>query len=156
MTPLRICLIGSGTVGTWLLGVLDAQAERLASRYGAEVTVVGLANARDGFVYDPGGLDVPPVLAALAEGRPITGQRGARHWPSALEGLRATEADLLVEVSASPPADGEPGTAHIREALRARRGLWASPPGIRPLSGPCIPTFILLPGNRPGTRFPTG
>ncbi len=68
MTPLRIWLIGSGAVGTWLLGVLDAQAGRLASRYGAEVTVVGLANARDGFVYDPGGLDLPSVLAALSEG----------------------------------------------------------------------------------------
>jgi len=29
---------------------------------------------------------------------------------------RATEADLLVEVTASPPADGEPGLAHMREA----------------------------------------
>ncbi len=117
MTPLRIWLIGSGMVGTWLLGVLDAQAGRLESRYGAEVTVVGLANARDGFVYDPGGLDLPSVLAALSEGRAITGQRGACHWPSALEGLRATEADLLVEVTASPPTDGEPGAALIREAL---------------------------------------
>jgi homoserine dehydrogenase len=39
-------------------------------------------------------------------------------WPSAAEGLRATEADLLVEVTASPPADGEPGLTHMREALQ--------------------------------------
>jgi homoserine dehydrogenase len=43
-----------------------------------------------------------------------------RRWPSAIEGLRATEADLLVEVTASPSVDGEPGGAHIREALRRR------------------------------------
>src|SRR5919106_6232153 len=38
-------------------------------------------------------------------------------WTSALEGLRATEADLLVEVTASPSTDGEPGLSHMREAL---------------------------------------
>ena len=58
------------------------------------------------------------MLAAAAGGRPITGQPGARVWPSAIEGLRATEADLLVEVTASPPADGEPGLTHMREALQ--------------------------------------
>jgi homoserine dehydrogenase len=41
-------------------------------------------------------------------------------WPSTIEGLRATEADLLVEVSASPAADGEPGVTHMREALQRR------------------------------------
>ena len=48
----------------------------------------------------------------------ISGGRGA--WPGAIEGLRATEADLLVEVTASPPADGEPGLTHMREALQRR------------------------------------
>jgi homoserine dehydrogenase len=50
-------------------------------------------------------------------GPKITGQAGARVWPRAIEGLRATEADLLVEVTASPCADGEPGLAHMRETL---------------------------------------
>jgi homoserine dehydrogenase len=116
--PLRIWLVGFGTVGRWLAGVLDGQAGRIASRYGGAVRVVGIANARDGFVYDPDGLDLASLLAAASSGRPITGQRGARAWSSAVEGLRATEADLLVEVTASPPADGEPGLAHMREALR--------------------------------------
>ena len=33
------------------------------------------------------------------------------------KGLRATQADLLVEVTASRSTDGEPGFAHMREAL---------------------------------------
>jgi homoserine dehydrogenase len=118
VSPLRIWLVGFGTVGRWLASVLDAQAGRIASRYGREITVVGIASARDGFVYDEHGLDLRSVLAAAGGGRPITGQRGARAWPGAIEGLRATEADLLVEVTASPPADGEPGLTHMREALR--------------------------------------
>jgi homoserine dehydrogenase len=115
---MRVWLVGFGTVGRWLAGALDAQAERLASRYGAEVTVVGISNARDGFVYDADGLDLASVLESASAGRSIAEQPGARLWPSAIEGLRATEADLLVEVTGSPAEDGEPGLTHMREALR--------------------------------------
>ena len=49
MSPLRIWLVGFGTVGRWLAGVLDLQAERLAARYGLDAVVVGIAN---GLVHD--------------------------------------------------------------------------------------------------------
>ena len=117
MKPLRIWLVGFGTVGRWLVRVLDSQQERLAAQYGVGVTVVGLANARDGFIHDPDGLDLPSVLGLASRRRSIAELPGAQPWPSALEGLRATDADLLVEVTASPRADGEPGFAHMREAL---------------------------------------
>jgi homoserine dehydrogenase len=113
VNPLRIWLVGFGMVGGWLAGALDAQAGRLASRYGCAVRVVGLANERDGFVYHADGLDLGSVRAAASGGRPVTEQRGARVWPRAIDGLRATEADLLVEVTASPPVDGEPGLTPI-------------------------------------------
>jgi homoserine dehydrogenase len=115
--PLRIWVVGFGTVGQWLVRTLDSQAERLARRYGVDVSVVGLANARDGFVYDGNGLDLQCLLGLTSGGRSIAEVPGVRHWPSAHEGLRATEADLLVEVTASPSTDGEPGLAHMREAL---------------------------------------
>jgi len=115
--PLRIWLVGFGMVGQWLVRALDAQAERLAGRYGVAVTLVGLANARDGFIYDGSGLDLASVLRLGSAGRSLVEQPGVRCWPSAIEGLRATEADLLVEVTASPSSDGEPGLAHMREAL---------------------------------------
>jgi homoserine dehydrogenase len=118
--PVRIWLVGFGTVGQWLVRALDSQAERLEARYGIGVTVVGLANARDGFIHDGNGLDLPSVLGLASGGRSIAEQPGVRCWPSTLEGLRATEADLLVEVTASPSTDGEPGFAHMREALARR------------------------------------
>lgn len=115
--PLRIWLVGFGTVGRWVTRALDSQRERLAGKYGIGVTVVGLASARDGFIYDGTGLDIQSALSLASAGQSIAGQPGVRRWASAIEGLRATEADLLVEVTASPSADGEPGVAHIREAL---------------------------------------
>jgi homoserine dehydrogenase len=79
--------------------------------------VVAAANARDGFIHAADGLDLITLQRLLADGRPISEHPGADRWPTALDGLRATEADLLVEVSSSA-SDGEPGTAHIHEALR--------------------------------------
>jgi homoserine dehydrogenase len=119
--PLRIWVVGLGMVGEWLVRTLDTQAERLAARYGIGVTIVGLANARHGFIYDENGLDLRSTLRLLSEGRSIAEQPGVRRWPSAMDGLRETDAELLVEVTASPSADGEPGFTHMREALR--RGL---------------------------------
>jgi homoserine dehydrogenase len=60
------------------------------------------------------------VLGLVSGGRTIAEQPGVRAWPSTIEGLRATEADLLMEVTASPSSDGEPGLAHMREALGRR------------------------------------
>ena len=114
---MRIWLGGFGTVGQWLARALDTQAERLAARYGVEAAVVGIANARDGFVHAAEGLDLRSALDLAEGGRPIAELRGARRWPTALDGIRATEADLLVEVTASPSTDGEPGISHMREAL---------------------------------------
>jgi homoserine dehydrogenase len=113
----RLWVVGLGAVGRWLLRVVDSQAERLAGRYGVRFVVTGVANARDGFAFDADGLDVPAVLGHLAAGRSIAKQPGVEHWPTAIEGLRATEADVLVEVTASPATDGEPGALHMREAL---------------------------------------
>ena len=109
---MRVWVVGLGTVGQWLLRTLDSQRERLAARHGFEFTVVGAANAREGFVYGADGLDVTGLL-----GGSIMKQQGVEHWSTAIEGLRATEADVLVEVTGSPAVDGEPGYAHMREAL---------------------------------------
>jgi homoserine dehydrogenase len=118
--PLRIWLVGHGTVGRWLVDALDTHAERLERRYGVGLSVVGVANARDGFVYDENGIDLPALRVLASAGGSLTELPRVRHWPVALDGLRDTEADVLVEVSQSPATDGEPGLSHLREALGRR------------------------------------
>ena len=110
-------MVGLGTVGRWLLRALDSQREQLAQQYGFAPVVVGVANARHGFVHRPEGLDLPTVLALAEGGRPLTEHPNVNHWQDALAGIRETEADVLVEVTQSPPTDGEPGYAHMCEAL---------------------------------------
>jgi homoserine dehydrogenase len=116
MRPVRVWVIGYGTVGRWLIRAVRAQGDRLAGRYGVRLQVVGVANARDGFVHDSGGLDLDSLLELEVSGGSIAEQPGVGHWSSAIEGMRETEADILVEVTGSP-ADGEPGFAHMHEAL---------------------------------------
>jgi homoserine dehydrogenase len=117
MNEVRIWIVGFGTVGQWLLRAMHVQAPRLADRYGFVPKVVGVANARDGFIYDASGLDPPTVLELVSAGKSLTELDGIRHWPSSTEGLAATEADVLVEVTASPADSGEPGVTHMRDAL---------------------------------------
>jgi homoserine dehydrogenase len=108
--PLRLWIVGFGTVGRWLGGALTERGADLTERYGVRFEVVGVANRSEGFFYRENGIDLRGV-------RSLGELPDVRHWPMALEGLRATEADVLVEVSESPPPSGEPGRAHLEEAL---------------------------------------
>jgi homoserine dehydrogenase len=108
--PPRIWLVGFGTVGQWL-------AERLVRAPEPAVTVVGLATARDGFLHDPAGIDLAAALELRRAGRPLRELRASRRFDTALDGIRATEAEVLVEVGLSPPDGAQPGIAHMREAL---------------------------------------
>jgi homoserine dehydrogenase len=117
MRVVRVWVVGFGTVGQWLLRALTDRGAELRERHALIVQVVGLANRRDGFVHSDDGLDIRSALELAAAGRSLRELTGARHWPEALEGMRATDADVLVEVSASPASDGEPGLSHLREAL---------------------------------------
>jgi homoserine dehydrogenase len=117
---LRIWVVGFGTVGQWLLRAIDANERRLYDAYGVGFDVVAIANRRDGFVFSDEGLEVRAACDAASRGESLLQVEHTAHWPTALEGMRATDADILVEVSASPATDGEPGVAHTREALQRR------------------------------------
>jgi homoserine dehydrogenase len=106
--------MGTGTVGRWLLRAISRDRERLAARYGVDLSIVAVGG-RDGMVHDPAGIDVEELLALRSRGGSLT-TLGAR-WETALEGVAELDADVLAEVSQSPPSDGEPGLSHIRAAL---------------------------------------
>ena len=53
----------------------------------------------------------------LTEKGSLADYPGASHWDSVLEGLQASSADILVEVTPTNLRDAEPGMSHIRAAL---------------------------------------
>ena len=117
MRRIRLAIVGFGTVGRWLGEAVHRRRRWLEESCGVEVAVVAVATRRDGFVHCEGGLDVPTLLALSAGGRPLAEHPGARRWATALEGLAATEADVLAEASNTDPRQAEPASSHIRQAL---------------------------------------
>lgn len=120
MRTLRIWLIGFGTVGRWVATQLDEQAERLAARHGVAFSVTGLATRRDGFVHAERGFELSRAMRQAGAAGSLADLPGARRWPSPRDALTdgKLRADVLVEATASPAADGQPGFDHLREALR--------------------------------------
>ena len=117
MKHIRFSLVGFGVVGQGFAELLMTKHDFLKQYYGVDITLVGVANARHGFVYHQDGLHIPSLLELAAKKVPLTDYPGITHWESALEGLQATAADILVEVTPTNLRDAEPGISHIREAL---------------------------------------
>jgi homoserine dehydrogenase len=117
MKQLRLSLVGFGVVGQGFAELLTTKHTYLKQHYGVDITLVGVANARHGFIYRQEGLHIPTLLELTAKHRPLTDYPGITHWDSALDGLQATNADILVEVTPTNLRDAEPGMSHIRLAL---------------------------------------
>lgn len=114
---LRLSIIGFGVVGQGFAELLALKKDFLRQHCDLDVIVVSVANARHGFIYRESGLDISILLELVSKRQPITKYPGIRHWANALEGLQATGADVLAEVTGTNLRDAEPGQSHIRAAL---------------------------------------
>lgn len=117
MKHVRLSLIGFGVVGQGLAELLSAKKDLLRQHYDLEVTLVSVANARSGLIYREAGLDIATLLELAAKRRSLAEHPDVKHWANVLEGIKATEADMLAEVTVTNLHDGEPGMSHIRAAL---------------------------------------
>ena len=117
MKQIRLSLVGFGVVGQGFAELLMTKHDFLVRDYGVDISLVGVANARHGFVYRQDGLHIPSLLELAAKKGPLTDYPEITHWDSALEGLQASSADILVEVTPTNLRDAEPGMSHIRVAI---------------------------------------
>ncbi|GCE03037.1 homoserine dehydrogenase [Dictyobacter aurantiacus] len=118
MKKVRLSLIGFGVVGQGLAELLQTKRDLLRREYDLDVALVSVANSRHGFIYREEGLDIATLLELAARRQPLTQHPGVRHWSSALEGLQATQADILAEATWTNLRDAEPGLSHVRTALQ--------------------------------------
>jgi homoserine dehydrogenase len=117
MKNIRLSLVGFGVVGQGFAELIMTKYNFLKQYYGVDISLVGVANSRHGFVYRQDGLHIPTLLQLAREKAPLTDYPGALHWDDALEGLQASGADILVEVTPTNLLDAEPGMSHMRAAL---------------------------------------
>lgn len=117
MKPLRLVLLGFGTVGQWLAETLHTQQAWLQQEFGLVVSLIGVATAHHGLISLDDGLDIPTLLDLVATRQPLAAHPKVTHWTNILEGLQATSGDVLAEATGATLRNGEPGLSYIRAAL---------------------------------------
>lgn len=86
-------------MGQGFARLLSDKQYLLRQQYDLDITLVGVANARHGFMYREDGLDLETLLALAASKQPLMSYPGIVQWTNPLEGLRAIDADVLVEAT---------------------------------------------------------
>jgi homoserine dehydrogenase len=113
----RLLLIGAGNVGRRFLDLLVRKDGTLRDRLGLELIVVGVAD-RSGAATSAEGLVPEQIMALKRAGQGVAGYpTWGRPGLLALEMVRSTDADLLLEASPANMKDGQPGLACIETAL---------------------------------------
>src|SRR6266516_1513445 len=135
MKPLRLALFGFGTVGQWLAEALHTRRAWLEQEYGLVVTLISVATAHHGLIYQSEGLDIPTLLDLVATRQPLTAHPKVTHWTNVLEGLQATGGDVLAEATGATLHNGEPGFSYIRAALSQGMHVVTSSKGPMALAG---------------------
>ncbi|MFO7698127.1 MAG: homoserine dehydrogenase [Anaerolineae bacterium] len=118
---IRLAVIGLGNIGRNLLDVIVHRQDAVASEYGLRLVLVGAADS-SGSAIDAGGLDLARLrdMKLARQGvstYPVAGQPGM----AALDMLKSTAFDVLVDASPTNMIDGEPGMACVRFALAGGR-----------------------------------
>lgn len=118
MKEVRLVLVGFGVVGQGFAELLASKQQYLQTQYGVNLSLVGVANTRHGFIYREEGLNVPTLLELARLRRPLSDHPNVERWSTTLQGLRTVSADILVEVTPTNINDAEPAISHIRTALK--------------------------------------
>ena len=113
----RLVLVGLGNVGRNLMNLLVTKKDVLASKHGLEIVIVGAADSSGGAISDKG-LDIAAMIMIKEEHKGIaTYPTAGRPDMVALDLVRRSQADMLIEMSPVNLQHGQPGLGCIREAL---------------------------------------
>ena len=119
MKQVRLGIIGFGNVGQGLAQILRDRGAEYSSRFGLELRIVAVADALKGCLARPEGYDPAELLDKVARDGDLKGLPGEQKDWDALAMIRASAADVIVELSYTDLKTGEPATTHVRQALNA-------------------------------------
>jgi homoserine dehydrogenase len=63
--------VGFGVVGQGFAELIMTKHEYLKQYYGVDLSLVGVANARHGFIYQRDGLNIPAIIQLVREKLPL-------------------------------------------------------------------------------------
>ena len=112
-----LAFVGFGTVGRGLADLLLEKKEELKRKYGMEYRVVAISDIRVGSILDDRGIDLREALRLADAGTSLETLPAQKKGLSAIETVRESHSNAVVEVTWTNIVDGEPGYSHIKTAL---------------------------------------
>lgn len=110
-----LALIGFGHVGQGLASLILERRERLLAQWDLELNVTSICDQRRGVIDDPNGLDLQACLDRIQRDQRLS--EGTVSGGQALDVIRSTSADIVVEATYTDLNDGEPALSHVCTAL---------------------------------------
>lgn len=118
----KLAFIGFGVVGQGLAEILLKKKDELKAKHGFDWSVVAVSDFKLGSALDNKGLDLARVLELAGQGK-ISEYPDAETGLDALETIRRSEADIVIEVTYTDIKTGEPAYSHFKAALEAGKHL---------------------------------
>jgi len=113
----RLALIGFGNVNQGLAEILQEHAPFLAKTYGVRYTIVGVCGSSKGSLYDPRGLKIDQLLAAVRNNDNLEQIAAPEHGWDAPALIANSNAQVIVEASTTNLETGQPAIDYVRHAL---------------------------------------
>lgn len=114
---MRIIICGFGTVAQSLTKLLVSRMDDLYAKYGIKPRIVGVFDSKGG-VTDPSGLDPNRLIEVKKNFGSIKNYDRSKKTVSGQDIIDNTDADVLIETTASNYKDAEPGMSHIISAMK--------------------------------------
>ena len=118
----RLAFIGFGVVGQGLAEILVQDKEKLEKEQNFHYKVVAISDKLKGSIYNANGINLAKVLAIAREKKSLETYDDAqlRGWDS-IQTITDSNANVIVEVSWTDIATGEPAITHVKTALGLKK-----------------------------------
>jgi homoserine dehydrogenase len=116
MEQYNLCFLGFGNVGRALARLLVAKSAELREQYGIEFRITGIASRRIGWLAQPEGFEVGPLLSnaqSTQNSFSIFSINGVSDW------LREAQPDVVFETTSLNPDSGQPAIDYLCAALQS-------------------------------------
>jgi len=114
---MKLLFVGFGTVGQGLAELILEKKEQLKKDFGLKYSVVGISDELKGSLLNTNGLNLQKALESVKAGKNISKDSGDKFDGNALEMIRQSGADVMLEATYTDIKTGEPAVSHVREAL---------------------------------------
>lgn len=117
MRTYRLALIGFGNVGQGLAQILLEKQSVFAEQYGLAIQIVAISDMLKGAVYNPDGLDIQTLLDSITKDGTLSAVEAPHKNWDAIQTIKETNADVVVELSYTDLKTGEPAFTHVKTAF---------------------------------------